>query len=192
MKEPRAKPLGNGDFATAGEPRAEVDDLLPAVYEEMRGIAGAILQQRRPVVSTRTTSLIHDAYVRLARRGLQFNDRSHFLCLAATVMRRVLIDRARRACAAKRGGGRAARSLEEAVAPIVDGETLLAVDDALSRLATFDDRKSRIVELRFFGGLSLEETADATSLSLATVKREWSLARAWLSRELGTVTAATE
>jgi RNA polymerase sigma factor (TIGR02999 family) len=107
-------------------------------------------------------------------------------------MRRVLIDRARRACAAKRGGGRAARSLEEAVAPIVDGETLLAVDDALSRLATFDDRKSRIVELRFFGGLSLEETADATSLSLATVKREWSLARAWLSRELGTVTAATE
>ncbi len=184
MSEPQATPAGIESRAPVSGAGDAVDELLPALYEEMHSIADAILQQRRPVESTRTTSLIHDAYVRLAGRGLRFNDRSHFLCLAATVMRRVLIDRARRACTAKRGRGRVPRNLVEVAAPIVDGETLLALDDALSRLAAFDERKGRIVELRFFGGLSLDEAADATGLSVATVKREWTVARAWLSREL--------
>jgi RNA polymerase sigma factor (TIGR02999 family) len=148
-------------------------------------LAGAVLQRSRPVDSTRTTSLINDAYVRIAKRGLQFRDRSHFLCLAAKAMRCVLIDRARRAGAVKRGSGRTTVTLDDDLAPAVDGPELLAIDDALARLAQFDDRKSRIVELRFFGGLSVEETAEAVALSPATVKREWTLARAWLYRELG-------
>ncbi|GMU84049.1 MAG: hypothetical protein AMXMBFR47_39190 [Planctomycetota bacterium] len=179
-----------GEFEPGGNPiddarvLSDLNMLLPSAYDELRAVAGAILRQRRPVDSTRTTSLVHDAYVRLAARGLQVKDRSHFLCLASKAMRRALIDKARRVCAAKRGGGKAAVSLEEPVAPSVDGVALLAMNDALVKFAAIDPRKSRIVEMRYFGGLSIEETAEAIGLSEATVKREWTLARAWLLREL--------
>jgi RNA polymerase sigma factor (TIGR02999 family) len=123
--------------------------------------------------------------VRLAQRGLHFRDRGHFLCLAARAMRLVLIDRARRMGAVKRGGGQAPVALDDAVAAAADGPDLLALDEALAKLATFDERKSRVVELRFFGGLSIEETAEVLAISPATVKREWTLARAWLFREIG-------
>jgi len=167
------------------EDLSQIDALLPSVYGELRSLAEAILQRCQPVDPTHTTSLIHDVYIRLSERGVRFKDRSHFLCLAARAMRFVLIDRARRNGAAKRGGGVTAISLDDAPSAAVDDTQLLAVEDAMSRLAAFDERKSRIVELRFFGALTVEETAEAMGLSPATIKREWTLARAWLGREIG-------
>ncbi|MCC7293028.1 MAG: hypothetical protein IT449_13285 [Phycisphaerales bacterium] len=161
------------------------DDLLPEVYDELRALAEGVLRNTRVVDSTQTSSLINDVYVRLSNKGLRVRDRAHFLCLCARAMRLVLIDRARRAGAAKRGGRQPLVSLEGDIVAARAGPDLLAVDEALLRLAQFDERKSRIVELRFFGGLSVEETAQALGLSPATVKREWTLARAWLSREIG-------
>lgn len=161
-----------------------VDELLPTVYDELHALAAAVLQRTRVIDATTTTSLVQDVYVRLANRGLRFRDRSHFLRLAAQAMRRLLIDRARNASALKRGGGQAALELDESVVPADGAPDLLAVDDALSRMAKFDARRARIVELRFFGRLTVEETAAALEVSAATVKREWTLARAWLYREL--------
>lgn len=169
-----------------------VDELLPTVYDELHTLAQAVLQRSRTIDSTRTTSLVHDVYVRLADRGVRFRDRSHFLCLAARAMRMVLIDRARRRCADKRGGQHTVTELDESIVAACDGPDLLAINDALARLASFDERKSRVVELRFFGGLSVEEVAAAIGLSPATVKREWTLARAWLSREIGEGIPAAE
>jgi RNA polymerase sigma-70 factor, ECF subfamily len=160
------------------------DEYLPTVYEELHALAAAILHRSRIVEPTRTTSLVQDVYVRLAGRGIRFKDRSHFLCLAARAMRMVLIDRARRETADKRGGGHAVVSLEDGLVAAASGEDLLAVEEALTRLSAFDERKGRIVELRFFGGLSVEETGVALGISPATVKREWTLARAWLLKEL--------
>lgn len=161
-----------------------MDDLLPTVYEELHALAAAVLQRSRTIDPTSTTSLIQDAYVRLANRGLRFRDRLHFLRLAAQAMRRLLIDRARNATAIKRGGGRPARPLDDDIIATNGSADLLAVEQALTKLATFDRRKARVVELRFFGRLSVEETAEALGLSPATIKREWTLARAWLYREI--------
>lgn len=179
---PSAPPEEVGTSTTAA--LREVDALLPAVYDELRELAEGILQYARPVDHTCTSSLINDVYVRLARQGTQFKDRAHFLCLASRAMRCILVDRARRSCAAKRGGGQIKVSLDDSIAVAPDAPDLLAVEDALTRLAGFDERKSRIIELRFFGGLSLAETAETLGLSPATVKREWTLARAWLYREM--------
>jgi RNA polymerase sigma-70 factor (ECF subfamily) len=175
------------DSATpdASGPAPGFDDLLPVVYAELHALAAAVLHKNRVVQPTRTTSLVQDVYVRLAGKGLRFNSRGHFFCLAARAMRRILVDRTRHEGAAKRGGPRDAQSFDEEIVPAPDGPDLLAVEEALTRLAEFDPRKSRVVELRFFGGLSVEETAEAMELSPATVKREWTLARAWLSREIG-------
>lgn len=162
----------------------DVDELLAIAYEELYGLAAGVLQRSRRIDPARTTSLVQDAYVRLAKRGLRFNDRSHFLRLAARAMRRVLIDRVRRRRAAKRGGGHIEVAFDENITAATGGPDLLALDEALVRLAKLDERKSRIVELRFFGGMSVDETAEAIGLSQATVKREWTLARAWLFREL--------
>jgi RNA polymerase sigma factor (TIGR02999 family) len=178
-----------GDVAGQPEPaslvREPVEQLFSSVYGELHALAGAVLQRSRPIGGTCATSLVHDAYVRLTGRGLRFRDRAHFLCLAAKAMRHLLVDRARQRGAAKRGGGYTAVQLDESIAMAMDGPDLLAIEDALSRLCAMDERKGRIVELRFFGGLSVEETADVLGASPATVKREWSLARAWLSREIG-------
>ncbi|MFO0839409.1 MAG: ECF-type sigma factor [Phycisphaerae bacterium] len=162
-----------------------VDTLLPLVHDELHALAAAVLSRHRRLDAGRTTSLVNDAYVRLAHRGLAFQNRSHFLCLAAQAMRRILIDRARRRFAAKRGGARGEVGLDDEILAAPDGPDLLALDDALARLASFDKTKSRIVELRFFGGLTVEETGEVLRLSPASVKREWALARAWLFRELG-------
>ena len=162
-----------------------VDTLLPLVYEELHALAGAVLQRNRVLDPVRTTSLVNDVYVRLANRGLKFRDHSHFLCLAARAMRQILIDRARRRLAAKRGGRNVILPLDDEIVLAADEQDVLAIDSALTKLSTLDERKSQIIELRFFGGLSVEETADALKLSPATVKREWTLARAWLYREVG-------
>jgi len=174
----------DGQSAPLRAAMSELDALLPVVYDELHALAEAVLARSRPVDPTRTTSLIQDVYLRLAGRGINFADRTHFLCLAARAMRMVLIDRARQKGAAKRGGAAGPRTLDDAIIAAPDGPDLLAIDEALARLATIDERKSRIVELRFFGGLTVEETGEAMTLSPATVKREWTLARAWLFREM--------
>lgn len=161
-----------------------VDTLLPMVYDELHALAAEILQRSPLPDPTRTTSLVNDVYVRLANRGLRFRDRGHFLCLAAKAMRRVLIDRARRRLAAKRGGGALPEPYDNQILLTADESDMLAIDAALTRLATLDERKSRIIELRFFGGLSVEETAQALGLSAATVKRDWTMARAWLFQQV--------
>jgi RNA polymerase sigma factor (TIGR02999 family) len=163
---------------------SRIDELLPVAYDELRSLAEAILSRCQPIESTHTTSLINDVYVRLAARGVRFRDRGHFLCVAAKAMRFVLIDRARRNSAAKRGGDQKRLVIDDSALPTLEDPQMLAIDEALNRLSAFDERKGRVVELRFFGGLSVEETADVLGLSSATVKREWAMARAWLSREL--------
>jgi RNA polymerase sigma factor (TIGR02999 family) len=161
-----------------------LDGLFPTVYDELHALAEAVLERARPIDPTRTTSLIQDVYVRLAARGVTFRDRAHFLCLAARAMRMVLIDRARRMTAAKRCGATVTLLADDPVAAALDEPELISIDEALGKLTAVDERKARIVELRFFGGLSVEETAEAIGLSPATVKRDWTLARAWLFREL--------
>jgi RNA polymerase sigma factor (TIGR02999 family) len=170
------KTSGNGDG---------VDTLLPVVYDELHALAESILQHNRAFDPTRTTSLVNDVYVRMANRGMRFRDRGHFFCLAAKAMRQILIDRARRRLSAKRGGRKLTETLDGQFLLAADENDVLAIDAALTKLASLDERKSRIIELRFFGGLSMEETAEALGLSLATVKRDWTMARAWLFDEIG-------
>ena len=158
--------------------RSVLDDLVSTTYEKLRSVAHRI--RRAP--GSHTTSLIHEAYLRLARNDrLKLNDESHFLLVAASAMRMHLVDQARRATAAKRGGGRSRVSLDEAQAMIViDHATLLDLDDALNRLASFGRRKATLVELRFFGGCSLEQAALLLGVSVATASRDWDLARTWI------------
>ena len=163
-----------------------VDSLLPAVYQELRRLAAAYLRRERPGQTLQPTALVHEAYLRLLRdRPDRWQNRAHFCAIAAHSMRQILITQARARAALKRGGGEARVTLDEAL--VAGGGTsldLLALDDALERLATLDPDGARIVELRFFGGLTVEETAEAMAISPATVKRHWALARAWLAREL--------
>ena len=166
--------------------RGAVADLMPIVYDELRRLARRYVRQER-AQSVQATDLVHEAYLRLARdRPRRWQGRTHFLAIAAIGMRRLLVERARARGAAKRGGDRVQVTLEDAlVADPGASVDLLALDGALSALAAFDARQAHIVELRFFGGLTVEETAETMGVSPATVKRDWTLARAWLKRELG-------
>lgn len=170
----------------AGDERA-LDRLTPLVYEELRHQAARYLRRERPGHTLQTTALIHEAYLRLIdAKDVNWQSRAHFFAVAANVMRRILVDHARRRDAHKRGGSHIRLPLDEAVA--VAGATdvdLLAIDEALDRLAVIDPQQARVVELRFFSGLSVEETAAALGVSPKTVKRDWSVARAWLRREIG-------
>ena len=170
-----------------GDSRA-LDQLIPIVYEHLRRLAHRRLRAEGGQCSLNTTALVHEAYLRLVgspERDLQ--DRTHFLSLASRVMRHVLVDHARARKAAKRGGGAVAEPLTDPLDAIPDRDMDLYadMDEALSRLEAMDPRQSRILEQRYFGGLSLEETATALGVSLATVKRELRSARAWLAAELG-------
>ncbi|MGE0813710.1 MAG: ECF-type sigma factor [Vicinamibacterales bacterium] len=162
--------------------------LMPLVYDELRRLAAGYLRRERRGQTLQPTALVHEAYVRLVRpSGQAWQGRTHFLAIAAVSMRQILVDRARRRHAAKRGGDAVRLTLDEAMLPAdsrgaeVD---LLALDRALDALAALDPAQARIVELRYFGGLTVEETADAVGLSPATVKRHWALARAFLKRTL--------
>lgn len=163
-----------------------LEKLTPLVAAELSRLARSYLRRERVGHTLQPTALINEVYLRLIDwQNATWEDRSHFFRVAARLMRQVLIDHARRANYRKRGGGVTHVSLDEAGILMPDrSDELLAIDEALARLAAFDLRKSDIVELRFFGGLSVDETAEILKISPSTVKREWSLARAWLYREL--------
>jgi len=163
-----------------------LEQLLPLVEAELRRLARANMARERRDHTLQTTALVNEAFVRLVdARGLRWQDRAHFLGVSARLMRRVLVDHARARGFRKRGGGAQRVTLVEdlAVSPGPDLD-LLALDRALERLAKVDERKSRVIELRFFGGLNVEETAEVLHVSNDTVKRDWRLARLWLLREL--------
>jgi RNA polymerase sigma factor (TIGR02999 family) len=166
--------------------RAAMDELLPLVYAELHRIAGAYLRSQRPGHTLQATALLNEAYIKLAGAEPQeWNSRTHFFATAAAIMRNILVDHARARLAEKRGGGLTPVRLEEAL-DHVGGKPpdLLALDDALQALAGKDERKARVLELRYFGGLSVEETAEVLGLSVATIGREARFATAWLRREM--------
>jgi len=168
-----------------GEQQA-LDALTPVVYQELRRLARRHLRRERPDHTLESTALVHEAYLRLVdQRNIQWQNRNQFFALASELIRRILVDYARNRMAAKRGGQNVKLSLDEAVAAPEDKNLdLVTLDDALQALAARDPRQSRIVELRYFGGLTLETTAEVLGVSPATVKRDWVSAKAFLKREL--------
>ena len=166
--------------------RAALDKLMPLVYDELRRLARYYMRRERAGQTLQTTALVNEAYLRLVdQRNVRWQNRAHFFAIAAQLMRRILVDKARKRYNSKRGGNLHKVSLD-GVADL-SGERdadLIALDDALVDLEAMDSRKSKIVELRFFGGLNIEEAAEALKISPATVQREWSVAKAWLYREI--------
>jgi len=170
-----------------GSPGAD-EELLRAVYQELRRQAQRAMRREGSEHTLQATALVHEAYLRLAdQRPSAWRNRSQFFGIAAQMMRRILVDHARARLADKRGGGATAITLDESSASSRDADPIevLALHDALDRLAVLDPQQAKVVELRYFGGMSIEETAEALELSPATIKREWAVARAWLARELG-------
>ena len=163
-----------------------VSSLMPVVYDELRRLARFYLARERGAQTIQATALVHEAYLRLAKDKKQdWQSHSHFQAIAAIAMRRILVERARAKAAAKRGDSRVRVTLNEALVADDDKpDDVLALDLALTRLAEMAPQRARIVELRFFGGLTVDETADELAISPATVKRGWSVARAWLLREM--------
>ena len=165
---------------------AALDRLIPLVYDELRRVARRHLQRELPGHALQATALVHEVYLRLADvKRLTLNSRTHFFAVAARLMRQILVDHARRQQADKRGGGATLMSLDD-VSPATQPASVdvLALDQALAALSSVDARQSHVVELRFFAGLNIEETAEALGMSPATVEREWALAKAWLFRRL--------
>lgn len=171
--------------ARAGD-RSALSQLMPLVYGELHRVAARSLRHERGRQTLQTTALVHEAYLRLFKgQPVSFQDRAHFLAIAARSMRQILIERARARGASKRGSGHGAITLDETLLATTPRPVdFLDLDEALNRLAALDDRQARVVECRFFGGLTVEETAEALGTSPATVKRDWVTARAWLYREL--------
>ena len=190
MPEPRDDVTRLLSALAAGD-QAAVSPLFAIVYDELRRVAAAALRRERPDHTLQPTALVHEAYLRLASEpDERWQSREHFLAVAARAMRRVLVDHARGHNAQKRGRGEPVLSLEDidAAAPGVAREIdFLALDTALTRLASFDPRQAQLVELRFFGGLTVEEAARVAGVSPRTVKREWQVARAWLRREMSRI-----
>lgn len=169
--------------------REALDALLPVVYEELRKQAANYLRRERVGHTLQTTALIHEAYLKLVdQKNVHWQNRAHFFGIAAQLMRRILVDHARTKKRAKRGGSNIRVSFNEAnvLAPSQNLD-IVALDEALERLSQIDEQQSRIVELRFFSGLTVEETAAILAISPATVKRDWSMAKAWLHREISAV-----
>ena len=166
--------------------REALDKLIPVVYSELRLRAARYLRRERPGHTLQTTALIHETYLRLVeQKDVKWQNRAHFFAIAAQLMRRILVDHARQRDAAKRGGAGLTLTLDEAMAVLAERNVnLMALDETLTRLAEIDPRQSRVVELRYFSGLSIEETAEVLGVSPATVKLDWSMAKAWLRREM--------
>ena len=169
--------LGDGD-------QEALKSLIPLVYDELRRLARYHLNRERPDHTLQSTALVNEAYLRLTGKNLRIENRAHFFAIASQLMRQILVDHARRRRADKRGSG-FTMTLDESMAPSQSrGVDIVALDDALNGLARLDERQSRIVELRFFGGLSIDETSEVLGLSAATVRRDWATARVWLHREI--------
>jgi RNA polymerase sigma factor (TIGR02999 family) len=169
----------------SGGNKAALDELMPVVYQQLRKLASISLRSERPDQTLRATELVHEAYLRLVEADVAWQDRVHFFAVSARLLRRILVDHEKAAHRQKRGGGAETISLDEAV--MIGSQTtggILALDEALERLAAHDPRKSEIVELLCFGGLTYDETAAALKISPATVHRELKMAKAWLYREL--------
>ncbi len=166
-----------------------LERLTPMVYQELRRLARAHMRGERAGHLLQTTALVHEAYIRLVDLELGFRDRVHFFAVSARLMRRVLVDLARERQAAKRGGAAVVLPLDEELVPArvpgqAPGSDILVLDQALEQLASFDGRKARVVELRIFGGLTIDETAEVLEISHATVERDLKMAKAWLARQL--------
>jgi RNA polymerase sigma factor (TIGR02999 family) len=169
---------------TEGDKQA-LEDLLPLVYDELRRLARRYLQQERPGHTLQSTALVHEAYLRLIDQNVNWQNRAHFFGIAAQMMRRILVDHARSRSAAKRGDGACRVILDEGLVALPERDLdVVALDGALSNLAKIDPQQSKIVELRFFAGLSIEDTSEVLHISPATVKRDWAMAKAWLLREM--------
>jgi RNA polymerase sigma factor (TIGR02999 family) len=186
MTAPSSQEITQLLLAWSDGDQAALEKLTPLVYAELRRLARGYMFGERPGHTLQTTALINEAYLRLIDwKNVRWQGRAHFFGVAAQVMRRILVDFARARHYAKRGGAAQQVSLDEAVTIHEDrGAEIIALDEALNSLAEIDPRKSQIVELRFFGGLSAKETAEALKVSQRTVEREWNSARAWLYREL--------
>lgn len=184
--EPARQQVSQLLVAWSGGDQSALEELMPLVYEELRRLAHHYIRRERPGHTLQTSGLVNEAYLRLVdQTNVQWQNRAHFFGIAARLMRQILVDYARRQRYAKRGGDARRLSLDEAL--IISKERaadVVALDDALKTLAEIDPRQSQIVELRFFGGLSIEETAEVLSVSAGTVMRDWTLAKAWLRREL--------
>jgi RNA polymerase sigma-70 factor, ECF subfamily len=168
-----------------GSSPRDAGQLTPLVYDELRRLAGAYMRRERPGQTIQATALVHEAYLRLARAGTPWQDERHFVGIAARSMRQILVERARARGAQKRWAALDRVSLSAALVAATDPESMLpAIDEALARLEVIDPEQAKLVELRYFVGLSIEDTAAALGLSPATLKRRWALARAWLFREL--------
>jgi RNA polymerase sigma factor (TIGR02999 family) len=162
-----------------------LDRWVPLLYDELRALAGKLLSDKGAAVTLQPTSLVHEAYLRLVgQRQMDWQDRLHFFVIAARVMRRVLVDHCRARVTQKRGGALLAVELVEAAVPAPREVDVLTVDRLLTSLAEFDEQQARIVELRFFAGLTVEETAEALKISKATVKRDWAMAKAWMAQQM--------
>jgi RNA polymerase sigma factor (TIGR02999 family) len=172
-----------------GGNRTRVGALVEAMYPELHRVAAAYMRRERPGQTIQATGLVHEAYLRLVHeRNVSWQNRAHFCAIAANAMRQILVERARARGAAKRGGGAERVTLVEGVTAAPDSADdvdVLALHEALERLAQIDPERAHLVEIRYFGGLTIEEAAEALGVSPATVKRSWALARAWLHRELG-------
>jgi RNA polymerase sigma factor (TIGR02999 family) len=162
------------------------DDAVASIYGELRRLAAFYMRRERSGHTLQPTALVNEAFLRLIQqRDVQWNNKNQFLGVAAPIMRRILVDHSRRRHAAKRGGAVDAIPFEQAVLPVIQrASDVMALDEALDALATCDPQQARIVELRFFSGLSIEETADVVGVSPSTIKREWNFAKAWLAREM--------
>ena len=172
-------------LAWGGGDQTAFEQLIPIVHDELRRLARRQMRNERPGHTLQPTALVHEAYLRLVDvRNIPWKDRSHFFAIAARSMRQILVEFARSRLFQKRGGGAEILVLDSELAGLERGKDLVALDDALQLLATFDARKAQVVELRFFGGLNIEETADALDVSPKTVARDWKLAKVWLLREL--------
>jgi RNA polymerase sigma factor (TIGR02999 family) len=168
---------GNGDA---------LERLIPLVYQELKRLAAHFLRDEREGHTLQPTALVHEAYLRLAGQTGGWQNRAHFMAVAARLMRRILVDYARQRVAAKRGGGEAPVELgnREIAGGVEQLEETLAVDEALARLAALDAQQAQVVEMRYFGGMTVEETAEALAIAPRTVKREWAMAKAWLRVEI--------
>jgi len=175
--------------AWRGGDAGALDRLLPLVYAELRRVAHRYMRDERPNHPLQTTALVHEAYLRLIDvTRVDWQSRNHFFAVSAQLMRRILVEAARRRNADKRGGDASHVALDEAFVPAADrGADLLALDEALEHLAALAPRKARVVELRYFAGLSVKETADVLGVSVETVMRDWRMAKLWLQRDLSSV-----